>query len=639
MRRVTALQTNFQAGEIDSLMRLRQDTTAWRNGVKSMRNVRPLLHGGARTRPPFQYVANAGASGRLLPFIFSNTQSYVIHLKSGSMTIYYDDGTVAVSSIVTPWVGGEIYNVRFAQSGDVMILVHQGYEPRILTRNGGASFALTTFAFDEISANVKSFPFYRYAASTVTLTPSSTSGSITITASAPIFAADWVNDYIRIDEKQIKITAYTSGTQVTGTVYQTLGGTSATTEWDEQAFSARRGWPGAVAFHGERLAFGGARSRKGGVWLSKIGTFYNFDIGTGLEDEGIWSGISGDRVNEVLHLVSHRHLLVLCDLGESYVPESDARPLTPENFGIKQQTPFGSAEDVRPLVFDESVMTAQRFGRAVRELLFADAAQAYSADPVSTLAPELARDIVDMDALTSSPDVSEQYLFAVLGDGTMSVLHSLRSQKITAWANWSTPNGVIGSVCVVNGKVYVLVNRWGGTFTLERIRFDLDWFALDCFIERPAGNAFTGLSHLNARVAGVVSERMYFGSGDVSGGELAIEEETDDVAYVGLEWSPRIETLPADVEDERGSTVGRPKRIVKASVGIHESVAFSVNGYSFQVRNVDDDLSQPPSPATGTYDFTLLGWRMDPTIVLTVDVPLSVTFLGVALTLAVKNED
>jgi hypothetical protein len=638
MKKQMLPQTSMQAGELDPRARMRLDIVPWRNGVKKMRNMRPLLHGGAKTRPPLQFIRDAQGDGILIPFVFSATQAYVFHLKANDLRIFYEDGTVAVSSIVMPYSAAEISRVRWTQSGDTIIFFHIDYVPRILLRTGTASFALSLFSFDSITAGGQAIPFYRYEASTVTLTPSATTGTITITANSPIFASTWVNDRIRIREKQVRLTVFTSATVMSGVVEQTLLATAATAEWDEQAFSARRGYPGCGAFHDERLALAGAKTRLAGIWLSKVGAYFNFDIGTGLDSQAIWSGLSSDKVNVIEHLVSHRNLLVLGDFGEAYVPQSETKPITPGNFTVRPQTPFGTMAEVRPSIFDEAVFTAQRFGQGIRELLYVEASTAYSADSVSTLAAHLINQPVCIESLTTNPDIKEQYLFVVLADGSMSVLHSLRNQKITAWCNWTTPNGLFKSVCNVNGKIYVLVLRYGTQWCLERFRFDLEEFALDSFSSSVAGSSVTGLAHLNTRSVGIVSNKQFYGNGVVSGGSVAVDPVTVATTYAGLIYSPLLESLPPETQDDSGSTIGRKKRMSKVSLNIFETVRIGVNGYNLEVRDVRSVMSDAPALKTGTYDFSLLGWKTDPTFTLSSDVPLPITVLGFGAEISFRNE-
>ena len=95
MLRIHTLQTNFASGEISPEMRMRADIVPWRNGLARQRNLRSLLHGGVKTRPPLQWMANAGASGRFFAYEFSVTQGYIIHAKATTIDVNYDDGTLA----------------------------------------------------------------------------------------------------------------------------------------------------------------------------------------------------------------------------------------------------------------------------------------------------------------------------------------------------------------------------------------------------------------------------------------------------------------------------------------------------------------------------------------------------------------
>jgi hypothetical protein len=642
MLRVYTLQTNFASGEVDPQMRMRADITPWRNGLARQRNLRSLLHGGVKTRPPLEFLFDGGTDGRFFVYEFSLTQGYFLHVKATTIDIYFDDGTLAVAGVSHPWgTLAVVRELRMAHSGDTMIFTHEDFQPRILTRTGVASFSISTLAFEAISGGGSSIPFYRYEASSVTLTPSATTGSITITASASIFSAAWIGDRIRHKKKQILITAHTSGTILTGTVEQTLTDTTATVEWDEQAFSTRRGWPRAVSFHDERLCFAGAKNRKGGVWLSKIGVFFNFDVGTGKDDEAIWSGFSGDKVNSVMHLISNQHLLVLTDKSEGYVPQSENRPVTPVNFAVRRQSQLGSLPGVRPVIFDDAVVTAQSFGRVINELTYSDASLAYSADPISTLASHLCNTPVGMDILASGSDLPEKYLFAPMTDGSLAVFHSLRGQKLAAWSRWET-DGSFKDIAVVNGRVFALVQRTINAVTkfhIERFRFDVPC-NLDSFKTFTSpGSSFAGMAHLQAKSVTIVSNNMVFGTATVpGGGTVTSETATTTTAYVGMPFNWALRTLPPELQDSRGNTLARPKRIVKASINVVETVRFGVEGNYLSVRNVNDDLSLPPNPKTGTYDFTLFGWSKDPFVEILSDVPLPVTILGLSLDVAAPNE-
>ena len=73
------------------------------------------------------------------------------------------------------------------------------------------------------------------------MTPSGTSGSITITASAPTFVSDDVNRLINFSNGYAKITGFTSDTVVSATVEDNFDNTNAVTDWKLGAFSTSDG--------------------------------------------------------------------------------------------------------------------------------------------------------------------------------------------------------------------------------------------------------------------------------------------------------------------------------------------------------------------------------------------------------------
>ena len=94
----------------------------------------------------------------------------------------------------------------------------------------------------------------------------------------------------RIGTQRVLVTAVASATQATATVEEALAGTAATADWDEAAFSPVHGWPVCLCFHQDRLVLGGSRDLpRNRLWLSRSGDLFNFDLGTGLDDQGMKS--------------------------------------------------------------------------------------------------------------------------------------------------------------------------------------------------------------------------------------------------------------------------------------------------------------------------------------------------------------
>lgn len=89
----------------------------------------------------------------------------------------YLDKVAKVFELATPYTGTQWQDVRVAHSDTTVALFHPSYAPRILEESVAEPFTLTTQTFND-------GPYLDINTTTTTLTPSGTSGSITITASS-----------------------------------------------------------------------------------------------------------------------------------------------------------------------------------------------------------------------------------------------------------------------------------------------------------------------------------------------------------------------------------------------------------------------------------------------------------------------
>ncbi len=278
MARIRQIKTTFTAGEISRSLLGRGDLRAYDNGALTLRNVFIQPTGGVTRRAGTRYVDTARGAGRLISFEFNTEQTYLLVLTDGKLDIYAD-GALA-QTIDAPWDAGQIANIAWTQSADTMLVVHPDIPPKKLVRQSGGDFALNDwdfFADDGVTYQ----PYFKFADTQVSLTPSATSGTITITASASVFVGGHEGVSLRLGGKEVVITDFDSGTVVTAEVIETLGGTGTTIDWEEQAFSAVRGYPATVAFHQGRLVIGGSRDLPNRLWFSKSNDLFQFRPGDG----------------------------------------------------------------------------------------------------------------------------------------------------------------------------------------------------------------------------------------------------------------------------------------------------------------------------------------------------------------------
>ena len=486
--------TNFSSGELNPLLVTRTDANAYFSGAKTLRNWYLLDEGGIMRRPGTTYKATLPGASRVIPFIFSNDELAVFVLSNGRLDVYDSDGVDIQTNITSNvnWTTAQLFELNFAQFGDTVFITHRDNPILKIKRTSATTFTVSVFEFeiDEdvvVSGAYKTHaPFYKYADAsvTVTLSTSATGTGRTITASSPIWTTDYVNHYIKVDGSQIKITGYTSSTVVTGTIIETVsGGTGPHANWEEELISAPRGYPQAVTFHDNRLYFAGVKDAPAAVIASQVGGYFNFDVGTGLADEAINVFVSGDRVNEIRHLVSSRNLQVLTDGGEYFVPTStDTSAVTPANITFLRQTPYGCSR-AKPIIFDGATLYAQKNGKSIREYLFSDVENAYASTSISILASHLVNGPVDMTMITGTTTRPEQFAFFTNNDGTLALFHSIRAEKIAGWTLWSTKSGdEFTSITAINENLFCVVKRdlEGGTvYTLEKFA-EQDDLTLDC---------------------------------------------------------------------------------------------------------------------------------------------------------------
>jgi hypothetical protein len=85
-------QTSFSAGELSPNLYAREDIEKYSEGASLMRNFYVDYRGGASNRPGTEYKGRcyADTTTRLIPFIFSQDQSYVLELSDLHLRIYKD---------------------------------------------------------------------------------------------------------------------------------------------------------------------------------------------------------------------------------------------------------------------------------------------------------------------------------------------------------------------------------------------------------------------------------------------------------------------------------------------------------------------------------------------------------------------
>lgn len=632
MTRVTQVKTTFTAGEVSRALLGRSDLRAYENGALALRNVFIQPTGGVSRRAGLRYIDAAAGDGRLIAFEFNTAQTFLIVLTDAALSVY--GGGALVASLSAPWSEAQIKNVAFTQSADTLLLVHPDVPPKKLTRNPGGVWLLQDWEFFTDN-NVVEQPYYKFASTAATITPGGVSGTVSLTSSEAVFTAQHEGTRLRIGGKEVLVTDFDSPTVVTADVIETLSSGAATIDWAEQAFSSARGYPVTVAFHQDRLVIGGSRDLPNRLWFSKSGDLFNFDLGTGLDDEAIEFGILSDQVNAIRGIFSGRDLQIFTSGAEWIVT---GEPLTPVSVQIKRQTRIGSVSGryIPPINVDGATFFIARSQEEVREFLFTDLEQAYSAAELSVVSRHIVKNPVDQDY-----DQTRRLLFVVREDGKFATLTSFRAEKVAAWTLHET-EGAVKSVSVAGDDIYFLIER-GGAFGIEQLdeTLYLD-AALDGASEAPT-SIWSGLSHLEGKSVSIVADGVLQADKIVSGGQVSLDEPAS-VVRIGLPYTHVVEPLPPGALE--GAGAGKAVRLVEAAFRIENTAALRLDvGRGLRdvpLRQIgEDDILDGAAPLTsGDIRVRALGWQADKTKPLwriEQSAPLPFTLLSVMTELKVND--
>ena len=472
MARVAAQLTNFTAGELSPRLDGRNDLSKYPAGCKTLENIVIYPHGAAARRPGTQFIAEvktSSAKTRLIPFEFSTTQTYILEFGNQYMRVYKDKGQVlsggSAFEISTPYLTAELFDIKFAQSADVMYITHPSHATRKLSRTGHTAWTLTTVDFTN-------GPYLDTNTSTTTITASAhTVGTgRTFTASANTFVSTDVGRLIRFRDGYAKVTGFTDATVVTVEIIEDTGSSSASTDWSLGAFSDTTGHPSCVTFFEQRLVFAATLNNPQTIYFSKSGDYENMDAnigGTVADDDAIVYTIASNQVNAIRFLSPTRTLIIGTAGGEFAVyGGGDNDAITPTNIIIKKQSNYGGANvDAVPVA--NATLFLQRAKRKIRELAYNFDVDGYVAPDLTILAEHITQGGITQMAYQEEP---LSIIYAVREDGELVALTYQRDQQVVAWhrhifgGSFGTGNAVCESVAVIptdldEYEVYVIIKR------------------------------------------------------------------------------------------------------------------------------------------------------------------------------------
>ncbi len=199
--RLTPYKYNLNGGEVSPFFLGRTDHEKYGISEEKLSNFYPLLQGGITTRYGTRYICDAMGPSRLIPFIFSITQSYQLEFGNKTLRFYTNDSQITSGGspvqITTPFdiSVDNLWDIKFVQVGNTMYLVHPNHPPMKLQRITDTNWQL--FVVNLFAPPINAFD-QDISKGTITVSVSGLIGIVTLTAGAPVFIAGDVGKVVRI---------------------------------------------------------------------------------------------------------------------------------------------------------------------------------------------------------------------------------------------------------------------------------------------------------------------------------------------------------------------------------------------------------------------------------------------------------
>ena len=633
MPHIYNFQRAFNGGEISESMYGRIDDGKYQTGLAKCKNFIIETQGALSRRPGFEYVNAAKFADkkcRLIPFNFSLTQTIVLEFGEKYIRFHHNGATVmdgeSAYEVATDYTVGEVFDIHYVQSADVLTLVHPNHPPMELRRYGATNWTLQQINFgSSLSAPVLN-TVTQHINSSVT-NPTDYHREYCVTA----LLADGTAESSKSNTVGVDCNPYGDGAynEITwsavdgaglyrvyrnqGGVWAYIGQTTGTSIIDERitpdasitppiydaVFNSAGNYPGAVSYFEQRRWFGGTLNRPNNIWATKSGTesMMAYSLPT-QDDDRIAVRVAAREANRIQHIAPLSQLMLLTGAAEWRVSPVNSDAITPSSMSVRPQSYIGS-NGVQPLVVNSAMLFAAARGGHIRECGYNWQASGFVSSDVCLRAPHLFDDytITDMTYAQAPWPIA----FIVSSSGKLIAYTYVPEQGVGAFSTIET-SGEFESCCAiaegVEDRLYAVVKRTINGATVRFIeRMSEQHFSdlascnfLDCsgFYEGDATTTVSGLSWLEGETVSILADGSVEPDQVVKDGKIKLSFAAKTVR-VGLPFQSDIKTLPVSLALQDGSFGSSHRKNVRSvSLRVVESSGIEA-GPDF------DNLSEYPA--------------------------------------------
>ncbi|MEF2230873.1 MAG: hypothetical protein V3571_08090 [Pseudodesulfovibrio sp.] len=689
--------TNFTAGEISPRLEGRTDLSRYFNGCRVLENFHVHPHGGATRRSGFRFVAEAMNPLRpvlLIPFEFNAGQTYVLEFGEdeagrGHMRVFTDHGAVLADGVEyrreIPYTADQFDRLRFAQSANLLVLVHPDHPVRTLTRVDHDDWVLDDMEFISppeawTEGNHPSAVCFFEQRLVLAATPDrpgtlwfSRTGDMAdfrlrtreapltgwrdreiVSGSGGVRCGRAGDRFVLLDGDGFEKTDGLRGQHPDGTTryYRYRGNQNLTASGTDLTVTFGDD-PGAS---GIEPVWSGEETLNDACWeCFEPGDRTDGPAGESpLDDDAIEVTLSGRQANGIEFLVPRTKLWVGTAGGEWTLCGSMGDAVTPETIKASHEGTCG-ASATRPEAVGFATLYIQRAGRKIREMAYRLESDAYVSRDLTILSEHITESGLTQLAWVQEPD---SILYCVRADGMLAALTYEPDQEVAAWSRVIT-DGAVEAVASVYGdaagrdELWAVVRRTVGGAERRYIEY------LEANFDGPAAEAFfvdsgltyrgeptatvAGLDHLRGRTVAVLADGAVQTAKTVApDGSITLDRPAS-VVHAGLPYASRLEPMRLESGSARGTAQTKKKRITKVAIRFHKTLGGKVGPdpehlETIWFRSPSTPMGQAQEAWTGDKSVNFpRGWNRDGVITVVQDQPLPMTVLMLVPSLVVNE--
>ncbi|MBM6396200.1 hypothetical protein JQC79_10605 [Ochrobactrum anthropi] len=390
----------------------------------------------------------------------------------------------------------------------------------------------------------------------------------------------------------------------------------ATTQWDEQLMSGRRGWPQSVTKDRQRLIFSNFPQLKQAIVWSAVSD--PFDLQVNADATGaIFELIDADC--QVFHVVGGYDEFAVTDIGVFYIPISSENPLTPGSVEFRRLY-SGEVANVKPVEVTEGVLFVDESLTGIYAITATgQTARPYVATEISQFHRHLFNDVRSITSNYGTPKNAARQIFVVNGDGTVVVGQYSSDWEFVGWRLWSGA-GLVKSVSARFGEVvFSTTYQTIGTplHVAERIDTAME---LDCSVIY--GGSGT-LPFPVGETVQVMADGFFLGDfivGPVN--TVAVETAEYSQIFVGKEFDWFL--MPNLSDFEGGEAFGqrqRRRKVSKVNAKVRDCQEFKIGRKVLCTWRGGEDTSQPMPKRSGVFTYRETGRSFDPEFTISKTIP------------------